>query len=185
MAKVIVRLHVISGLDTISSFHGTGKRTIWKNVLRSEEAKKLLLDFSDEAMIKFIIRYVYNDHKSETLAEMREKRWNKSKKKSLVRAGIDEDTCRLRNKRVRFQTSILENFRNNDSYSNPTVYGGYMIENGICVPLRYNKQPLPNDLTPEEFPEEIKDAESNSDDDSDGDESDEEEDNEIDFELDI
>ena len=137
MAAVIVRLHVMTGCDSVSSFFGVGKKTVWKNVVSSQEAKDLLREFTDEAMIKFIIRFIYNDKKSLTLADMRKARWSRMKKKSLVRVGIDRDTCLLRNKRVRYQTDVLENFDLITLDACPTLNGGYATDGTQCTPIRY------------------------------------------------
>ena len=80
MKDILVTFHVMTGCDSVSSFYGIGKKSIWKNVIRSSEAKDLLRDFSNTALKDFVIKYIYNDRKSSTLAEMRENRWSKMKK---------------------------------------------------------------------------------------------------------
>ena len=146
MAKVIVRLHVMTGCDSVSSFYGIGKKTVWNRTLRSTEAQQLLLDSSDDALRKFTIRYIYNDQKSKCLAEMREERWKKMKKKSLARVGIDEDTCTLRSKRVRYQCGIFENYAEQSLSSCPLLNGGYTRDGNHCVPIRYTRTALPDTL---------------------------------------
>jgi hypothetical protein len=146
MAKIIVRFYIMTGCDSVSSFYGIGKKTVWKRILHSTEAQQLLCDFSDDALVKFTIRFIYNDKKSETLAEMREKRWQRMKKKSLTRVGIDKDTCVLRNKRVRYQSTIFENYANQSSPDCPLLNGGYTRDGDKCVPIRYTKLPLPEKL---------------------------------------
>ena len=71
MAKIIVRLHVMTGCDSVSSFYGIGKKQVWKRTATSVEAQKLLEELSDESLVKFTIRYIYNDKRSKTLAEVR------------------------------------------------------------------------------------------------------------------
>ena len=146
MKKVIIRFHVMTGCDTVSSFYGIGKKAVWKNVLRSQEAKDLLLDFSDTALNEFVIKYVYNDKNSVTLSEMREKRWGRMKKKSLARAGIDEDTSLLRKKRVRYQSFQLENFHLQTNENSPVLNAGYTMDGNVCIPIRYAQQALPDKI---------------------------------------
>ena len=145
MAKIIVRLHVMTGCDSVSSFFGIGKKSVWKNTKSSEEARALLLDFSDQSLIKFTIKYVYNDKESSTLAEMRAKKWDAMKKKSLARVGIDEDTCVLRNKRVRYQSYVFEHFYEACT-SSPVLNGGYTRDGKYCMPIKYTKSAMPNCL---------------------------------------
>ena len=194
MKNIIVRAYVMSGNDSVESFYGVGKKTIWKNVLRNKEARDLLCDLSDEALIKFVIKYVYNDKKSTTLAEMREARWTKMKKKSLSRVGIDTDTCLQRNQRVRYQVKLLENFDQSTLECCPLT-SGYQMSQNSCTPLRYTKPALPSQLVNfhesseferHEMADRENDAFSESEDDSDdGDLDDEGEHFEIDSDVDI
>ena len=64
MAEIIVRLHVMTGCDSVSSFFGVGKKNVWKNTVCSFEAQELLKEFTDDALVKFTIRYIYSDKKA-------------------------------------------------------------------------------------------------------------------------
>ena len=68
------------------------------------------------------------------------------KKKSLARAGIDEDSCLLRNKRVRYQTQLFENFREPSIALSPLLNAGYTRDGNFCVPSKYTKAALPDNL---------------------------------------
>jgi hypothetical protein len=147
MSEVIVRFYVGTGCDSISSFFGIGKKSVWKNIFQNEEAIALLKSFSDDAMKSFVIRFVYNDKRSLTLSGMREKRWNRMKTKSLATAGIDEDTCLLRNKRVRYQTYLFEHYHESQLSVNPLLNGGFSREGDVCVPIKYSKPSLPDHIS--------------------------------------
>ena len=74
MASIAVRLHVMTGCDSISSFFGKGKKGIWKNLLRNKEKGiSLLKDLTIDSMRQFTIQFIYNnDNTSSDLTEMRE-----------------------------------------------------------------------------------------------------------------
>ena len=145
MAEVAIRLHVMTGCDSVSSFFGIGKKAVWKQVSNNLEAQQLRLDFSDEALTNFTIKYIYRDNQSSTLAQMREKEWRKMKKKSLARAGIDNDTSLLRINRVQYQTAVFENYAEQFSTICP-LNGGYYVNGNVCVPIKYTKPALPDEL---------------------------------------
>ena len=130
-------MHVVTGCDTISSFYGIGKRTVWKREEKNIEVQGLLLTLTHESLNKFIIKYVYNDKNSKSFGEMRTLKWNKMKNrkaKSFSRLGP-----------VIYQTNILLNFQSSDGPTNPLEYG-YEIRNKFCVPLLYTKPALPDNL---------------------------------------
>ena len=146
VAKISVRGHVISGMDNISSFFGVGKISIWNRILKSPEAQQLLETMTEDSIRKFIIKFVYNDKTSETLTEMRKKRWEKMKKKDFKRIGIDEDTNKERTKRVIFNISAIEHFDIPTEYGNPLSSGYKVNDEGRCVPIRYNSVALSEDI---------------------------------------
>ena len=148
LASIAVRAYVVSGCDSISAYFGKGKKSIWPAVQKSEEAQALLRELTEESLRKFTIKFVYNDKKSETLAEMRQNKWKKIKKKKnkFERIGIDEDSHSQRSKRVAFVVKSIENFRDPSEYGNPLDNGYVLNEHFKCVPLRYTKDALPDEL---------------------------------------
>ena len=80
MVDVIIPLHAVTGNDHNSGFYGKGKGVIMDRVSQSEEARRLLeklgeyVELPEETMqdlILFVIRYIYNDEKSNSPAEER------------------------------------------------------------------------------------------------------------------
>ena len=86
VTDVIVPSHIHTGADAVSSFYGHGKPSIFDTAMKSEEARKLLqrlgkrlpviADMQDDTE-QFMIRYIYKDNTSKTLAEARAKKWEK------------------------------------------------------------------------------------------------------------
>ena len=149
MANVVIPLHIITGCDSISSFFGIGKKTVWKRVEKSDEAQMLLSNLSLANIDKFIIKFVYNDKSSTTLGEMRYEKWRKMKTKkvkSMARIGPDQHSNTHRSKRVIYQCNIILNFQNPKAPPNP-LHHGYVINNGFCMPRMYEKPALPDQLT--------------------------------------
>ena len=144
IAKICIRGHVVSGMDNVSSFFGIGKLSIWNRIIKSKEAQDLLMIFTPDSIRKFVIKFVYNDSSSETLAEMRWKRWRRMKKKDFKRIGIDEDTNKER--RVLFNVSSIENFEDPAEFGNPLLNGYQLNEERQCVPVRYTTIALPEDI---------------------------------------
>ena len=114
---------------------------------------------------------------------MREKRWNKMKKKSLARVGINYDSSLLRNKRVKYQAYVYENYSFPSIHSSPILNGGYTQDGSVCIPIRYSTPPLPDKLleyaTTLHFPDLDSEVE------SDGEDSSSDESDEIDSDIDI
>ena len=146
IAPLAIRAHVISGCDAISGFFGKGKKSIWSSVSKYKEARNLLHDFDENSLRDFTIKYIYNDKKSSSFAEMREKKWILMKKKRFERIGIDEDSHVNRTKRVIFVAKSMENFRSPLEFGNPLSYGFILNHEMKCVPNRYNKEALPSEL---------------------------------------
>ena len=146
VAEVAVRSHVVSGMDSVSSFFGVGKVTIWKRIMKDREAQKLLETMTEDSLRRFIIKFVYNDMTSETLTEVRWKRWNNMKKKDFKRIGIDEDSNVHRTKRVMFAISSIEQFEQPHEFGNPLLHGYQLNEQMKCVPIRYTKEAFPEEL---------------------------------------
>ena len=99
VASVIVQIHVLTGADATSAFFGKGKISVIKQVVKNiDEIIDLLGDFGKTLqltepvvrnVIMFVIRYVYNDKKSSTLAESRFMIWKRMKKKNTQRLPPD------------------------------------------------------------------------------------------------
>ena len=106
----------------------------------------------------------------------------KMKKKSLARVGIDADTCKLRNIRVRHQVHAFESFADN-TISSPILNGGYTREGQKCVPIRYSMPSLPTSLS-SKIPIPVDEFDSDASDDSDDEENDDVDDA-VDSDIDI
>ena len=139
MTKSIVPLHVVTGCDVISSLFGIGKKkTAWKRVQSSVEARELLLNLSEENLTKFIIKYIYDDKLCKKWRKMKTK-----KAKSLARVGPDDDSNIQRNKRVKYHTNVFLHFQDP---SPPPTNHGYTVTNGLCLPMMYTKSPMPDEI---------------------------------------
>ena len=78
-------IHVLTGAEATSGFFGKGKKTVMKNAFKCiSETKERLEDFGKTLvlsekvindLIMFVIRFIYNDKKSKTLAESRVALW--------------------------------------------------------------------------------------------------------------
>ena len=44
MVKIIVRFHVVTGYDTVSSFYHIRIKTVWERVKKSPEAQELTFE---------------------------------------------------------------------------------------------------------------------------------------------
>ena len=99
LASIIVQIHVLTGADTTSGFFERGKKAVIKNVRKNiDEAKELLENFGKsltmtedcfKSVVLFIIRFIYNDRKSSSIAESRCLSWKRMKKKSTQRLPPD------------------------------------------------------------------------------------------------
>ena len=135
--------NVMTGCDSVASFYGIGKKQVWKRTATSVESQTLL---SDESLVKFTIRYIYNK-RSNTLAEMREAKWREMRKKSLAKTGIGADTFALRSKWVRHQIHVFECFSDKTTTNCPLLNGGYTRNGEHCIPIRYSLPSLPTSLS--------------------------------------
>ena len=137
----------MTGCDAVSSFFGKGKKGIWKNVIKDKDnAINLLKELSVDSLRKFIIQFVYNDKISKTLTEMRESRWKRMKRKCFARLGIDEDSHQRRFERVRYIVNQIESYENKYESKNPLTNGYRLDENMNCVPLRFIKPAMPDNI---------------------------------------
>ena len=120
-----------------------------------EDAKLLLDDFGKsltmpEAVYKKIIllvlRYVYNNKKSLNIAQSCSLVWRRMKKKLTQRLLLDEDTLREHIQRCNYVIFM------NLHYNSPCAielssFRSWISHDGVYVPRRYLKPPLPPSMT--------------------------------------
>ena len=154
MTDCIVPLHAITGCDHTSGFYGIGKIKVTKRVKKSPDARKLLSACGENIMItdddiqkltKFVIKYIYSDYKSKTIAEARASRWKQQKRKSLIRMIPDMDSLIHHIKRANYIAYIQKNFSFKDHPS--PLDKGWHMENGVCLPTRSRLPSLPPSVT--------------------------------------
>ena len=152
LSSIIVKLHVLTGSDSTSGFFGRGKKAIINKVMKNiEQVKSMLQDLGEslsindliyEKVILFILRYVYNDKKSATLAESRCTIWRKMKKKSTRRLPPDEDTMRLHILRCNYVIFMNLDYMNQNAPGSPISHG-WIMRDEVCLPIRYQNPALP------------------------------------------
>ena len=118
MTDCIVPLHAMTGCDHTSGFYGIGKVKVTKRVKKSPDARKLLSACGENILIteediqkltQFVIKYIYSDYKSNTIAEARASRWKLQKTKSLTRMIPDKDSLIHHIKRANYIAYIQRN----------------------------------------------------------------------------
>ena len=93
----------------------------------------------------FVIRFIYNDKKSKTLAESRCLIWKRMKKKTTQRLPPDEDT--MRGHIIRSNYVIYMNLQYACPNALEAPYNhGWLSQDGVCVPRRYKNPTLPTSL---------------------------------------
>ena len=92
MSSVIIPLHSMTGADAVSHFYGRSKKAIYEKVRRSTEAQLLISNLWKHVVwpdIKkcstFLVKFIYDDKSSHTIAEARAKRWRGTKNKTTLR----------------------------------------------------------------------------------------------------
>ena len=140
VAEIIVPLHIYTGAGAVSGFYGHGKKSIFRSVVKSEEACELLTclgkvipvtEATLERMAPFTIKYVYGDKDSTTFAEARALKWNKMKKKSTQRIPPDRESHSLKVKRANHQVYILHRYDKPEAPPTPLEHGWELVE-GNC-----------------------------------------------------
>ena len=116
-----------------------------------EQARLLLEDFGESLDINeivyakvtlFVLRYVYNDKKSKTLAESRCLAWKRMKEKVTQKLPPGEDT--MRGHIFRCYNVIFMNLQHGCPNAVEAPYKhGWISQNGVCVPRRYQIPALP------------------------------------------
>ena len=150
MIDCIIPLHVLTGCDHNSGFYGIGKTKVAERLKKSPDLRQLLLscgnnlqleDDDVDNLVKFVIKCVYSDGKSVTIAEARSSKWKLQKKKSLVRTLPDMDSLLHHLKRANYLSYIQKNFCLMD---HPSPLGnGWHMKNELCLPTRSTLPPLP------------------------------------------
>ena len=59
MKNAIVPLHIVTGCDTVSSFFGIGKKSVWKRVEKDKEAQLLMSNLFVDNIEVFVIEFIY------------------------------------------------------------------------------------------------------------------------------
>lgn len=151
VVDVIVPLHVHSGADTVTGFFGRSKKAIFNSSLKSP----LLLNLKDigkqipikptivNKMVKYTLNCVYNQSKSESLAEARAQKWKSMKRKSFRRLPPDIDSYKLKLARVNFQAFIMLNYAKDTFAHSPLDSGWEITSAGQCIPTRHASPALP------------------------------------------
>jgi hypothetical protein len=175
MAASIIPLHVLTGCDHNSSFYGASKKLIADRLEKSKEAHGLLAACGTQLLVteqvisdleRFVIRYVYGDTKSKTLADARAAKWRAQKKKPTIRLVPDLDSLRPHLERANYLAYLQIHYQL-QSHPSPIGHGWHLV-NGLCLPVRSTQPPLPPSIPLPTNPQ----AENNSDDSSESEDSD-------------
>ena len=178
MVDIIIPFYMLTGDDHNSGFYDRGKKLIHDRIMYSHDSRLLLesvgdsLDMSEETakdMSTFVIKYVYNDHDSDTLAEARAVYWHSRGKRKLLRWPPDEESMQLHALRCNYLAYIYKNFHLLD-HPDP-VGNGWHLQDGLCLPVKPQNPALPQHV-PIDNNEEPDDSESEEDTDSDSSSSD-------------
>ena len=162
MSECIVQLHSMTGCDANSGFYGKGKMTVYDRVVKSSEARQLLLHCGDSLDLKeevlddllcFIRKFVYGDNKSINMAEARAAKWKKLKKKSFIHLPPDTDSLLQHCRRANFLAYLIRHpsLKNHPS---PLGHGWELDDDGHCRPVRHTQSALPTYLSTQEPTEE-------------------------------
>ena len=89
----------MTGADAVSHFYGRSKKAIYEKVRRSTEAQLLISNLGKHVVLPdikkcstFLVKFIYDDKSSHTIAEARAKRWRGTKNKTTLRLAPDEDS---------------------------------------------------------------------------------------------
>ena len=153
VSNVIVPLHVLTGSDHTSGFYGHGKKPLLQKLMKDPEARVLLgqvgesLELKDEVkadMKAFIFSKVYGEDIALICGQARASKWQKLKRKSIVRLPPDDDTPNHHCARTNFITYCQLHFT---LVEHPSPIGhGWEIINCKCQPVCYTLPPLPHQV---------------------------------------
>lgn len=154
IANVIIPLHVITGSDHTSGFYGHGKKSVLQKIINDPEARNLLgrvgenLKLEDNVrddMKTFVLSKIYAEGIGVTCGQARASKWNKMKKKSMIRLPPDDDSLNLHLERTNYISYCQLHY---DIIKHPSPIGhGWEMLNGKCRPVRHTLAPLPKELT--------------------------------------
>ena len=155
IAPLIIPFHAITGADAVSGFYGQSKKTIFKRVSNNiEEASGFLSQLGKgcgkdilwgSTSENFLLKFVYNDKKSDNIEEARTRKWKSMKNKTTMRLPPDRDSFEQHVLRANHQAQIWFNFNRCEEPPNP-LNNGYRIQDNYLLPLPYTKECLPKEL---------------------------------------
>ena len=96
-------------------------------------------------MIADILSIVYGESADVTCAQARAAKWQKLKKKCLIRLPPDEDSLDCHVERTNY-ISYCQLRYNLEEHPSPIGHG-WVLVNGKCRPVRHTLPPLPQQLT--------------------------------------
>ena len=100
-ADCIVQLHCFTGCDANSGFYGKGKTSLYDKVAKSSSAWQQLSrcggslyleEEVEQQLFAFTRQVIYEDKKSNTMAEACASKWKTMKRKSFIRLPPDADS---------------------------------------------------------------------------------------------
>ena len=97
-------------------------------------------------IVLFVLRYVYNDKKSLNIAESRSLVQRRMKKKLTQRLPPDEDTLRGHIQRCNYVIFMNLHYNSPCAIESPS-YHGWISQDRVHVPRRYQKPALPPSVT--------------------------------------
>jgi hypothetical protein len=103
IASAALGVYVFTGVDTVEAFLGCGKISVWNRLLKQSNntLQNVMQQLGSDSNIssgtineleQFVIKVVYNDPVSKTLAEARAHRWRKSAKGNSAKLPPDFDS---------------------------------------------------------------------------------------------
>lgn len=155
MASVIIPLHAFTGADAISGFYGHGKSRIFASVTKSEEARECLRELGKDIEVStqlradmtiFTIRAVYNDARSKTLPEARERKWDQMKNKRTAMLPPDPESFDYHLRRANYQANLWYDYDNPNPPVSPVGHG-WQVEGGAVLPILSMSSPIPSNLS--------------------------------------
>ena len=170
VASIIIQLHILTGCDSVSGFFGHGKSSVYPKHANINEVKQLLANLGASQEVdsllnslieKFVIKFIYNDSTSESLAECRAVKWKQMKKKTTSRLPPDPDSFHLHVKRANYQCYIFRHYMESSAPPIPYSYGWHINEQGLTIPTMFTKEAVPKDM--EEMYEKLAEDEFSSD----------------------
>ena len=116
LSAYIVQLHCFTGCDANSGFYGKGKKLVYQQVDKGEEARRQLLHCGDsldikedviEDLFKFTRCVIYGDSKSTAMSESRAAKWRQMKNRSFLRLPPDADSLYQHSLRANYLSYLM------------------------------------------------------------------------------